>query len=112
MIPMVFVSFLELLHKFERKMLNDPTNKVFASFFHIQQKLTTTTRHLRMPIHCSVSPFSNTYVKIWCFFFFLKIKPTKFAIDVQVNRDIILQGIGVFLPYGSEIYGNVQIEGK
>ena len=46
------------------------------------------------------------------FFFFLKIKPTKFAIDVQVNRDIILQGIGVFLPYGSEIYGNVQIEGK
>ena len=52
---------------------------------------------------------SNTYVN---FFFFLKIKPTKFAIDVQVNRDIILQGIGVFLPYGSEIYGNVQIEGK
>ena len=31
---------------------------------------------------------------------------------MQVSRDAILQGIGIFLPHGSDIYEDVQISCK
>ena len=41
-----------------------------------------------------------------------QVQHPKFAINMQVSRDAILQGIGIFLPHGSDISGDVQISCK
>lgn len=36
----------------------------------------------------------------------------RFSIWMKVDRDVILQGLGIFLPYGSDLRGDVQISSE